>query len=499
MPPSRVRASTGGRGKKLKRDVAINVVGAVTRTAALLLIVRLATVSFTPVALGAFLLSRRIASTAANLLHLGMPQTLQRHIPMTGSDAESRFVLVSLASVVGLLILVVVTLLAGLWQEFGGTFVFPSYDNGPRLMFWTALLIAATVLHFVAYVTLLAHRWMIVANILELAGVSGFLLVAFLLARDSTTPSAVLRFQTFGMLILSTSVIVSYLACHLPSCWPNHAVWARSASTYIRFGLPRSVISFLDMALLLIGPWLLREDMDQAGAWIIALTVVRVIQLMMTPATQVAGVVTAHLLGKDDEESIGEGVRLMFGTVAYGAVLASAAILPWTDTLMPYWLGSEQIAHTAADHLRILALAIVPLSIFYSLKGIVEMRWNRPRNLFTLVAAVGVHLLLWTALNSTIGYIPAARLSATTSFCLTGVLTIWGVRHYLGTIGFWGFPRLAFVAALVATTNTLLAKTYGIVAFGPGLALDVALIVLLLIFVNPPEFVRSLRGFIYAG
>src|SRR5260370_20378933 len=69
---------------------------------------------------------------------------------------------------------------------------------------------------------------------------------------------------------------------------------ARTVATY---GVARALTPFLELLILSLTPWLTRDAPREAGALIIALSVLQIVQIAIVPLTQISSVVTAGLLG----------------------------------------------------------------------------------------------------------------------------------------------------------------------------------------------------------
>src|SRR5262249_195364 len=155
------------------------------------------------------------------------------------------------------------------------------------LTFWVCVLALNTVLSFITYSTLLAERWIVQAYLIEFMNISGFLLLALLWWGKEATPVRVLQFQAVAMMVLSFSVLAFYF-CKARGLATRLEELEETFQVFIAYGMPRTPIPFLDMLILLIGPWLLRARLNEAGFLVIALTLVQMIQASIAPMTQIA-------------------------------------------------------------------------------------------------------------------------------------------------------------------------------------------------------------------
>jgi hypothetical protein len=486
------------RGRKLKQDVVVNLVFAVIKVVALMWAIRIAGMVFLPAILGLFLLARRLSSTGAHLFQLGMSQTLLRYVSMSVEDAGLKRSYVLLAVLVWLVLIAVFT---PVFYGFRGplaNWFFPNTEGNEAVAFWTGMLLLTTVIHFVTHSILVAELRMVSANVIALMNISGFLLLALLWRGEDATPVGILQFQALAMAALSLGVVVAYLIELRGAPWLDRRIWGTVSRVFIYYGLPRGAITFLDMGTLSIGPWLLRTEVDEAGFLIIALTLVQAIQTAIKPVVEVASVVTARFVGRKDDDSIGEGVRLMLGTILYVTLLAMAVIIPWTDHLIRLWLTDVTVIEGVLPYLSILLWGILPFTIFQGLKGIIEMRWFQPLNFYTLLLGVGVQLVVYKLIETYSGATGAVSVSILAGFWTMGVLTLVWVRSYLPPVSYLGLGRLAIVAATLAVLNAWIASRAGLLGAALAVFLSGAMIVIVFLFLFFTPFVLSFLAFVWS-
>ena len=193
------------------------------------------------------------------------------------------------------------------------------------------------------------------------------------------------------------------------------------------------------MAILAIGPWLLRGHPAEAGYLIVALTMVQVIQVGLTPITQIAGIVAARLVGRGDLARLNEEVRLLLGGTLYATVLALAALVPWSGYMLHLWLRDPHLAAGVSSYFSWLAWGILPVALFHALRGVIEMRWFTPRNLYTLLSATAVHLLVYALAREPFGEVAAVRASLLAALLVMGALTLtWLDPAWWRPLSYWG-------------------------------------------------------------
>jgi hypothetical protein len=485
------------RGKKIKKDIAINLFFAVTKIIILLWVVRISSSIFDSTVLGAFLLARKYSSTGATFFQLGFSQTLLRYISMNVTDKTLKRVYVLWPVHVWMILLAIFVLVFPSIRDGLAAWLFPNTYEHELLTLWTGILLFVLILHYIVSAALMAERCIVIANVFTLMNVGGFLLVVLWWQEQSATPVGVLRFQTSAMASLSLVVLAVYLYHLRSSPWPEGQIWLRVGLTFVSYGIPRSAVTFLDTGLLLIGPWLLRYEPDEAGFLLVALTVIQTLQAAILPITQITSIVTARFVSHKDEESISEGIRLVFGAVLYITVLLLAILIPWSELLMRVWLHDAAVIDGVLRYFPYLISGILPYAIFQGLKGIIEMRWFRPLNLYTLLLGVGVQLVVYALLQPALGTTEAVCISILAAFFTVGIMTIVWMSPYLRPISYWGCSRLAAVAAALVALNARLAHNSRALdaVFAIFISATVIFVVLGLAF--PTLFVHSFRKFFW--
>lgn len=437
---------TQARGGKLSLDVILNLVGSVVRVGAMMFIVRQAGELFPAAGLGIFLLSRRLGSTWANLFQAGVSQTLIRYVAMHAADpaAKRRYVLTAVAYWAGLSALLIPA--CYLLRQPLSNWLLPEAADDGATAFWTGMFLLGIVADFILYSTLLAERRIVLANLLEFFNVSGLLLALFFFHDVELTPLYTLRVQSLGMIGLSLAGLAAYLA--LSRGWAGKQDYRPAVvRDFVSYGLPRAPGPFLEMGLTLLGPWLLRDHLNEAGYLLVALTFVRVVEMFVQPVVLVSSVVAARLLGAGDRTSLANGTRLLFGAVLTTAALTLATIAPFRDQLLILWLGDPVLAARVGVYATVLLWGLVPYTIFQGLKGIIEMQWVRPVNLAILAMGLAIQLGGYYAAKL-LGVDPfsAVRLALLVSFFGLGLASTAWMRPTLAPFRCYGPRRLALVS-----------------------------------------------------
>lgn len=484
---------------KLKIDIALNMAFAVVKVLALMWVVRLAGLYFPAAALGMFLLARRLASTGTAVLQLGMPYTLIRFVSEHTDHPPTKRAYVSIAVAVWLLVAALTLPILFFLRTSLATWLYPDQAGASGLALWTGILAVVFVLEMIIHHSLMAERRVVLANLLDIMCVSGFLLLGFLLTRRVLTPQETLEIQSCGTAVLSLLFLSAYLWRLRRSAGPPRRSLRAMISDFLGFGLPRGPLSVFEMIVPLVGPWLLRSDPEQAGYLIVALTLVRVMEFAIQPVVMLAYTVTAKLMGRGDEASIRKGSRLMFGITVYLAVLCLSAASPWVHQLLTLWLSDPRLVDGILPYVQVLLWGVVPYTISQSLKGLIEMLWHRPLNLYTMMAGLAAMAVAQTILQGPLGASNAIKYAMLIQFVVMGGGAVLWMLPHIAPLSGYGWSRLALISLVLISANAWLAQQ----VVSP--LLSVALLTATLVaagaflFFFPTPFARSCLEFLLPG
>ncbi len=118
---------------------------------------------------------------------------------------------------------------------------------------------------------------------------------------------------------------------------------------------------------------------------------------------EIASTFTARYVGSEKPKMLDTGVSLYFQIVLFLSIIATAFLFLWSDFLISIWLQDPTVVTGVRGGFSFLIWAIVPFTIFHSMKGIVEMNWTTPYNLLTLSVGIFVQIVSFFVLRTYIG------------------------------------------------------------------------------------------------
>jgi O-antigen/teichoic acid export membrane protein len=495
------------RGKRLKRDIVLNMVVSFVGALGVMLVIRQAGIMFAPAALGIFLLIRRISETASNLLQLGTSFTLRRYIP-TSKDSSTQ--LLFLVSVLFLSVIGVVLFLSGLLSGLGywADLIFPGEADPKSLAFWLGILSIGYVINYLASSTLMAYRKVLASNAVSFLNMTVWPLAVMWWWGTLVTVEALVKFQAIAMIILSL-IVVGYAIARLSITFSTSFDWQEFKIAFretCKYGLSRTATPFLVTSFALIGPWLIRGNSEQAGYLIIAFTVLTTARMIIQPVSIVFGVAVSKLMGQKEELILGESISLLFGAVLYSSCFLLAVVFPWLLLLLHLWLGDLSLAQEVYGYALVIVFAMIPFAVFQGLKEPIEMIWKQPRNAYTLIISMSFLFIWFFASRIFISDVKSVLYGYLGAFAIQGIITgIW-IRKYLKPIKYYGLTKSVPVFLGVCLLNVAMARLLshlsmwanvgGAVVAG-GISLVVAVVFLYLY--QPSPFVLELVQFVLPG
>lgn len=439
----------------LRRDLIVNLVMSLAVAAVSLLALREAARLLTPLALGTLLLARRLADLWANLVQAGTPHALRRYIPLSTQPQERHrwleaAILLSLA--VSLLFLTV--MIVG--REWLAPLTLGPQPDATQLLVWTSVLAVAAAATNMAMSALIAFRRFILMNLLQIVNGSGWLVAALWLS-FSPSPNALVLLQAVGGLALATLVLIALWLITRQRSGTSPAPLGNFLRETASYGVSRTVSPFLEILLLVVGPWLIRRDAASAGGLILAFTLLRLTSMLVQPLAMVGSVTGAQLMGAQDQERLNRGINLVVGSTAGIGTLLCAAGYPWIDTGLRLWLGSSPAVPIVERFAAVILLALVPYLLFQGLKPVIEAVWRKPWVLYIMVASLALLVSGHEILRRFISPVDSLMIVVPLSLAASGVGTLLVVRGMLRPWSWFGGTRIILISALGFAINLLVA------------------------------------------
>lgn len=459
----------------LRRDLTVNLALSVVSIAAMMLALREAARLLPSLVLGLMLLSRRLADLLANLVQCGTPHAARRFLSLTADEAERHrwFRASVLIWLLGALVFLSVVVAGARWWT---PLLFGRQVTGPTLLVATALLAVSIAGTNLALSALMAARRFVIMNALLIANTSGWLLVSLQLGK---TPDNLVLVQAGGALVLvSVALAAMYWMRSGPRTEPVPVTrgYVRETLTY---GAPRTLSPLLEVLLLVVGPWLLRNDPAPAGALILAFALLRLSAAFVQPLALVGGVTGARLLGARDDAGLARGINFIVGSTAAVGIVLCAAGYPWLPVGLRLWLGPV-VATSVESFASVLLIALVPYTLFQGLKPIIEAVWPKPWVLYVMLFSVALQLGAYAVARQFLDPVRSIMIAVPLALGAAGLGSLFPVRTLLRPAAYFGWLRMALVAVVVFLLNLLAMRRAAGLTFAATIAVAAATLVVTL-------------------
>lgn len=364
-------------------------------------VISLATQLLSPAELGLFLLSRQIASVIANFSQLGTSQTLLRYLPLQENPIDK--LIYKLISIIILICTSLILIFVFKINTPNISNLLLGSTNYNSLTYWTILYSIGLMFNFMAYTILFTKGYIFWGNLVNSINSGGILLViSFFLPAIYPTITAefLLKILVYSTGILSLAIIIVDSVISLLKNPTSLRILLNKIKpgvhAHVNYGLLRSLTPFLDNMLFLIAPWVIRNEPSCVANITIALTLGRIIQVAILPMSQIFTLHCAQMLSDKNFEQIR---KLILYSLA-SAILISLALFLFLKLylyqLLYLWLKNQDIVNQSFEYANSLLYALMPLAVFYSLKGIIDALYVLPKNLITLSLGIAAFFLSYT-------------------------------------------------------------------------------------------------------
>ncbi|SNY95025.1 hypothetical protein [Flagellimonas pacifica] len=443
---------------KLSRDLFFSTGFSVLNVLFNFWLIREAEYLFTAASLSVFMLFRRVGPTFTNLSQLGTSQALIRYGSIHIND-KTRIKTYFFISFIGwLLSTLLMTCIYFLFGEELELLIYNNQKSKEVYMLYTFWYVSILHLSYLVQPYFLTQRKIIVYNIINMLNASVIMIVVFMFLGPSPKLIAFFRHSLFAMSLLQISLMLFIVVELKMHKLPSLKMIKDYGKEFYLYGMPRSIITFSDMLLLTIGSLLVVNGEAKIASFLIALTLARVVMIVLQPVSKLSSVVIGNNNTKAKEK---RAINIMTGAILYSTSLLVIILYNWIDVVLEFWLSNKEIIGDVKSVFQILALGLIPYSIFYGLKGIVEIKFYKPYNLYTLTIAILVHALffyIFGELNYSI--LQSLSFSLLFSFLIMGGLTIIWCRKYFIKPKYFRFDILLLIVVVLFTANHYASLTY---------------------------------------
>lgn len=434
---------------KLSRDIFFSTTFSILNVLFSMWLIRNAEFTLSAISLGVFLLMRRVATSFTNLSQLGASQGIVRFISLNNDDEHKKriyFFISFLGWFISIIILVGIYFLAG--DKLAN---YTYYIENNKIYFsYTLWYIAILHLSYLVQPYFLTQRKIIFYNLINTLNASVIMLLIFIYFAKSADLIHVLYYSFLIMSALQVILMLFIVVKLKVYKVPNQTILYETTKEFYTYSFPRSLMTFLDMFLLTVGALLVTNKDIVIAPFLLTLVLARMVLVVLQPISKLSSVI----IGNDNtKEKQDKAINLMTGSVLYFTVLFIIIMTNWLNVLIHFWLSDPENKTEVIYGFNIIAISLIPYAIFHGLKGIIEIQFFKPYNLFSLITAVIIHITLFLILKNYYSTLLALLLSLTASFIVLGGLSLFWCRKYLYKIKYYRLDILTGLTIILFGIN----------------------------------------------
>ncbi|GBF18512.1 hypothetical protein C21_00670 [Arenibacter sp. NBRC 103722] len=400
--------------------------------------------------LGTFMLIRRLAPTFSNLSQLGSSQALIRFTSLNKDDVEKIKCYFFISIVLWLASSLFLLILFTSFSEAIETLLLPDVADRNSYLALTFVYISILHLSYLILPYFLNLRKILMYNIINMMNASLVMLAVFLMVANSENLIEVLTLSLIIMAIIQL-LILGYIILQLNLYrFPSKKMLQSESRSFFKYGLPRAAMTFLEMFMLTIGSLLVKKDHQLVGSFLIAITLARIVLIILQPISLLSSVIVGH---NTDSDKPKKTLNLLFGGVIYSSVLVIVILYNWIDVLIRFWLTKEDTIIDAVSVFKILVFGLVPYCIFQGLKGYIEIRFYKPLNLFSIAIATLVHVLLFFVFNQFCETLISLSVSLMLAFVIMGLWSFSWCRKEIYKQTYFKFVYFLIISLILFGIN----------------------------------------------
>lgn len=430
----------------LLRDLAFSMASEFSVLVAGVVLVSLVGRLLGPVALGEFLLVRRVSAWLVTGVLLGMANALPRYVAYGAKKpaGERRaYFLAAAGCLLGSTILVGLILYLG--RQSFARWLFGDTKLA-SLVLPLCLLLAGLAAQTAVYGYFRGMMTFRRANAIQVFHFAIVPVVAVLLLYPTRSVALILDLTggaTVVVAILFASPIIRELAQNpLPKLRPY-------AAELLRYGVGRVPGYFGSSALFALGPMIAAHyvPMTQVGYLLLGSNLLMVLGYTAAPLSMVLLSKFSMMLGQNRLQEVRSSVGHLMGAALDLSVFASIQLVVFADTLVQIWVGPKFVG--AVLIVRLLTLAVPPYLFYMALRSSIDAISIKPLNTGNVLVAVVTYLVLT---GVTLKFVPASSLlegiagSLVVALIILGMLTARTFRELYSL----GIPWRRFTPSLLA-------------------------------------------------
>jgi O-antigen/teichoic acid export membrane protein len=377
------------------------------------------------VALGEYLILKRVSTWMLTGTQLGLGVALPRQIAYCSDDLgpkADRYFAAAFASLIPLLL--IVGAVSAIASKTIAHLCFGSQNV--QLVYALALFLVGSSLQSMVFGYYRGLQRMRFANFVQIGGLVAVPLLCLIATRASNSASVLLKTTGIGIGAIST-------VWAAPILWRARDTWrelAPDAWLLLRFGSVRVPADIASGALLSMGPVLVTHytGMEQLSYMLLGITCLSMTGLAFWPVVMMLLAKVSNLLASGRSDDVKVYVQHLRSAVLQLSVLVTTQALIFISPLIKWWLGDSYLPGVPV--ICVLLVSIPAFMYYYAMRSVLDAASPTPYNTRNLFISLGLF------------------------FAVSFGVVLWAPRAWI-TIGVSAAMTMAFVALAIATDNSL--------------------------------------------
>ncbi|WAC01077.1 hypothetical protein N7U66_12945 [Lacinutrix neustonica] len=230
------------------------------------------------------------------------------------------------------------------------------------------------------------------------------------------------------------------------------------------------------------------KDEKIIASFLIALVISRMVLVVLQPVSKLSSVI----IGNDNAiEKQKQAINLMTGAIIYITLLFVILLATWLDVLLNFWLTNPETIKNVLYAFGFIVFGLIPYAFFQGLKGIIEIKFFKPYNLYSLIIALIIHIVLYFILKNFYSTLAALSISLALAFISLGINTaIWCRKDFFGN-KYFRFEVLIFLGVILFIANYFANKYFNNILGFIIFTLISTFLYVSIIFIVKPSFIKE--------
>jgi O-antigen/teichoic acid export membrane protein len=441
---------------KFKKDVFSSLIFSIIKIILSVYFIYICDSTFSVIYLGVFLFGRRIISILSNIFQLGISQSLIRFLSIKQKYKNKHYLICSLC-----IFLTSSIILLGLSFTFLNqlsNYLFPNLIFNKKYVMIITISIINNILYYIIYSILIFKREIIKLNLIDILFTNVFLFIGIILFKNNILN--IFIFHNICSLLIFLFLILIELK--LNTLYKQNFSIKKDSVKLIKYGFPRTLITFLDDYFLFLGTLFLKDNPENLSYILIALVLIKIIPIAFQPLVKLSSAISNSLIENKNSIKLNTGISVLFGLILYMSIFISIYGFFWSETVFKMWLTNKDTIINTTKITKILIITTFPFALFHCFKGIIEIKYIKPLNLLNLTISIIIQIVCIFILKNYYSMLDTITLSLSLGISSLGIFTFYAIKENLKIKNYYRFDIILILSLLTIIYIKMFVKIFTI-------------------------------------